>query len=211
MTWAYASGRSLPAPRPAASCARSAAPCTGSSRAHAGRGGAALALIYTLYAGGDDLILIAPWQVMLDFAGELAAAVSAWPGPRVWAAHVERRYHAHGAPNSDSPRRSTRRGAPGRGEGASGKKPLRRPGNHLELGSACADHRPRQTDRGCGGVRRDSESTAAPAAATRRRQHEARAAAASGAVGVSDQPQCSAAWRAGRQLPPLGPGRDAAS
>ena len=29
-------------------------------------------LTYTLYAGGDDLLLIAPWQVMLDFAGELA-------------------------------------------------------------------------------------------------------------------------------------------
>ena len=29
-------------------------------------------LVYTLYAGGDDLLLIAPWQVMLDFAGELA-------------------------------------------------------------------------------------------------------------------------------------------
>ena len=28
-------------------------------------------LIYTLYAGGDDLLLIAPWQLMLDFAGEL--------------------------------------------------------------------------------------------------------------------------------------------
>lgn len=29
-------------------------------------------LIYTLYAGGDDLLLVAPWQVMLDFAGALA-------------------------------------------------------------------------------------------------------------------------------------------
>ena len=28
-------------------------------------------LVYTLYAGGDDLLLIAPWQIMLDFAGEL--------------------------------------------------------------------------------------------------------------------------------------------
>ena len=28
-------------------------------------------LIYTLYSGGDDLLLIAPWQVMLDFASEL--------------------------------------------------------------------------------------------------------------------------------------------
>ena len=28
-------------------------------------------LIYTLYAGGDDLLLVAPWQVMLDFAAEL--------------------------------------------------------------------------------------------------------------------------------------------
>lgn len=29
-------------------------------------------LIYTLYAGGDDLLLVAPWHVMLDFAGFLA-------------------------------------------------------------------------------------------------------------------------------------------
>ena len=29
-------------------------------------------LIYTLYAGGDDLLLVAPWQVMLEFAGALA-------------------------------------------------------------------------------------------------------------------------------------------
>ena len=28
--------------------------------------------IYTLYAGGDDLLLVAPWQVMLEFAGALA-------------------------------------------------------------------------------------------------------------------------------------------
>ena len=28
-------------------------------------------LVYTLYAGGDDLLLVAPWQVMLDFAGFL--------------------------------------------------------------------------------------------------------------------------------------------
>ena len=29
-------------------------------------------LLYTLYAGGDDLLLVAPWQVMLDFAAALA-------------------------------------------------------------------------------------------------------------------------------------------
>ena len=29
-------------------------------------------LLYMLYAGGDDLLLVAPWQLMLDYAGALA-------------------------------------------------------------------------------------------------------------------------------------------
>lgn len=36
-------------------------------------------LIYTLYAGGDDLLLVAPWQVMLDFAGFLALELQHGP------------------------------------------------------------------------------------------------------------------------------------
>ena len=36
-------------------------------------------LVYTLYAGGDDLLLIGPWDVMLDFAGALAKAFRAGP------------------------------------------------------------------------------------------------------------------------------------
>ena len=37
-------------------------------------------LIYTLYAGGDDLLLVGPWNVVLDFAGSLARAFEAGPG-----------------------------------------------------------------------------------------------------------------------------------
>lgn len=36
-------------------------------------------LIYTLYAGGDDLLLVAPWQIMLDFAGDLAQRLQQGP------------------------------------------------------------------------------------------------------------------------------------
>ena len=36
--------------------------------------------IYTLYAGGDDLLLVAPWQVMLDFAGEFVRQFQCGPG-----------------------------------------------------------------------------------------------------------------------------------
>lgn len=36
-------------------------------------------LVYTLYAGGDDLLLVGPWNVMLDFAGALAQAFRAGP------------------------------------------------------------------------------------------------------------------------------------
>ena len=39
-------------------------------------------LIYTLYAGGDDLLLVAPWQVMLDFAGELVHQFQIGPAKR---------------------------------------------------------------------------------------------------------------------------------
>lgn len=37
-------------------------------------------LIYTIYAGGDDLLLIGPWNVMLDFAGSLAKEFESGPG-----------------------------------------------------------------------------------------------------------------------------------
>ena len=36
-------------------------------------------LIYTLYAGGDDLLLVGPWNVVLDFAGALAREFEAGP------------------------------------------------------------------------------------------------------------------------------------
>ena len=36
-------------------------------------------LIYTLYAGGDDLLLVAPWHIMLDFAGDLAQRLQQGP------------------------------------------------------------------------------------------------------------------------------------
>ncbi len=35
--------------------------------------------IYTIYAGGDDLLLIGPWDKTLDFAGELASAFEDGP------------------------------------------------------------------------------------------------------------------------------------
>ena len=35
--------------------------------------------IYTLYAGGDDLLLVGPWNVVLDFAGSLAREFEAGP------------------------------------------------------------------------------------------------------------------------------------
>lgn len=36
-------------------------------------------LIYTLYAGGDDLLLVGPWDVVLDFAGFLVREFEAGP------------------------------------------------------------------------------------------------------------------------------------
>lgn len=36
-------------------------------------------LIYTLYAGGDDLLLVGPWNVVLDFAEALAGKFEAGP------------------------------------------------------------------------------------------------------------------------------------
>ena len=36
-------------------------------------------LIYTLYAGGDDLLVVGPWDVTLDFAGELESAFQSGP------------------------------------------------------------------------------------------------------------------------------------
>ena len=37
-------------------------------------------LIYTIYAGGDDLLLVGSWNVMLDFAGSLAKEFESGPG-----------------------------------------------------------------------------------------------------------------------------------
>lgn len=36
-------------------------------------------LIYTLYAGGDDLLLVGPWNVVLDFAGNLERGFEGGP------------------------------------------------------------------------------------------------------------------------------------
>ena len=36
-------------------------------------------LIYTLYAGGDDLLMIGPWNVVLDFVGEVMREFQAGP------------------------------------------------------------------------------------------------------------------------------------
>ena len=49
-------------------------------------------LVYTLYAGGDDLLLVGPWNVVLDFAGDLAGEFHAGPanafGPLTFSAGV---------------------------------------------------------------------------------------------------------------------------
>ena len=37
-------------------------------------------LIYTLYAGGDDLLLVGPWNIVFDFAGYFAKEFDADPG-----------------------------------------------------------------------------------------------------------------------------------
>ena len=37
-------------------------------------------LVYTLYAGGDDLLVVGPWNVVLDFAGDLAHTFRDGPG-----------------------------------------------------------------------------------------------------------------------------------
>ena len=36
--------------------------------------------IYTVYAGGDDLLLLGPWDIMLDFAGHLRSEFQSGPG-----------------------------------------------------------------------------------------------------------------------------------
>ena len=36
--------------------------------------------IYTIYAGGDDLLLVGPWNITLDFAGVLAKEFESGPG-----------------------------------------------------------------------------------------------------------------------------------
>ena len=37
-------------------------------------------LMYTIYAGGDDLLLVGPWNITLDFAGALVNEFAAGPG-----------------------------------------------------------------------------------------------------------------------------------
>ena len=37
-------------------------------------------LIYTIYAGGDDLLVVGPWNVILDFAGSLVKEFESGPG-----------------------------------------------------------------------------------------------------------------------------------
>ena len=49
-------------------------------------------LIYTLYAGGDDLLLVGPWNVMLDFSEDLVREFHAGParsfGPLTFSAGI---------------------------------------------------------------------------------------------------------------------------
>ena len=37
-------------------------------------------LVYMMYAGGDDLLVVGPWNVVLDFAGDLARTFRDGPG-----------------------------------------------------------------------------------------------------------------------------------
>lgn len=37
-------------------------------------------LLYTVYAGGDDLLLLGPWNIVLDFAGDLHREFQSGPG-----------------------------------------------------------------------------------------------------------------------------------
>ena len=39
-------------------------------------------LIYTIYSGGDDLLLVGPWNIMLDFAGWVHQAFEEGPGKK---------------------------------------------------------------------------------------------------------------------------------
>ncbi len=39
-------------------------------------------MIYTIYSGGDDLLMVGPWDVVLDFAGELRKEFHAGPGDK---------------------------------------------------------------------------------------------------------------------------------
>jgi CRISPR-associated protein Csm1 len=39
-------------------------------------------LIYTIYSGGDDLLLVGPWNVVLDFAGWVRRAFAEGPGTK---------------------------------------------------------------------------------------------------------------------------------
>lgn len=38
--------------------------------------------LYTIYAGGDDLLLVGPWNVVMDFAGEIHDKFQSGPGSR---------------------------------------------------------------------------------------------------------------------------------
>jgi CRISPR/Cas system-associated protein Cas10 (large subunit of type III CRISPR-Cas system) len=38
--------------------------------------------IYTIYSGGDDLLLVGPWDVVLDFAGTVQQAFAEGPGKK---------------------------------------------------------------------------------------------------------------------------------
>ena len=53
--------------------------------------------IYTVYAGGDDLLLLGPWDIMLDFAGHLWNEFQSGPGseyhPLTFSAGVHLTHH----------------------------------------------------------------------------------------------------------------------
>ena len=87
-------------------------------------------LIYTVYAGGDDLLLVAPWQIMLDFAGKLAQQFQRGPareareyGPLTLSAGITLTPYRVPIRHAVEPGRD----AAERSERASGKESLRRP------------------------------------------------------------------------------------
>ena len=91
--------------------------------------------IYTIYAGGDDLLMVGPWDVVLDFAGALRGEFEGGPareyGPLTLSAGV-----------ALTPYRVPVRHAVDRGEellesakARPGKDQVRRPGRCLEMGT----------------------------------------------------------------------------